>query len=676
MENEPVKMLAKFQAYRLGLRLTLVVAFGVIVLGGGALSVVLGYRVTSEAIVAETQRRVETDLRGAWARYQSELDRVRTVVRLTSLIQKTHDVLSGSAFDPDLARSRLEMIRKQQRLDALTLVDPTGRVVMRTRYPYNAGDMAYMDPAIGQALETHASVAGTVVWPQETLRREGQDLAEKAFIEVQPTPMAGPSPKEAETSGMMLEAVEPVRDENDRLIGYVYGAVLLNRNYDLVDSIRETVFRSEVYEGRPVGTATLFLGDVRIATNVVTEEGNRAVGTRLSKAVRDSVLENGRSFYDRAFVVNDWYVTAYDPIRSPDGQVVGILYVGLLEKKFLTYRNLLTQGFLVLSAVCTGLVLLFSMVFAAWLYRPIRRLTRAAGEMASGRDVRVPAEASRFRELHTLGVVFNQMAEAVAARTKELQAANAALKETNEELSRINRNYMEMLGFVSHEMKSPLASSIFAVASMREGYFGPLRPDQMETLASVERNLEHLNEMILRYLTLSRIEQGDLQFRPRRIGFRKAVAEPSMEQVSSQAEAAGMKVRCEVPEDLTLDADPDLLRTVFDNLLSNAVKYGRPGTEVVISCGRRPDGWHSFRVTNVGQIPEDQLGRLFQKFTRLDTEETTRKRGTGLGLYITKKLVELHGGTIHAESGGGLVTFVVALPQAMPGRDITGPGQT
>jgi len=652
------------RAPRMGIRRTLLAAFGLIVLGGGALSLLLGYQTTSEAVVGEAQRRVEMDLRGAWATYNHEMDRIRSAVKFTSMIQKSHEVLSETTFDLELTRIRLELLRKQNRLDVLTLVDPNGRVVLRTRYPYESRDMAYMDPAMQHAFDTKTSGAGTVIVPADVLRREGQHLAEAAFIEVQPTPMAAPSPKDVETDGMMLKAVEAVFDDSNRVIGYVYGGVLLNRNYALLDAIRETVFKNEEYDGRPLGTATIFQGDLRIATNVRNEAGNRAIGTRVSRVVRDAVLENGRPFNDRAFVVNDWYLTAYDPIRAPDGQVIGILYLGVLEKKFLEYRDRLTGGFVLLALIGTGLALVFSLVFAGWIYRPIRRLTRAAREVSHGQSAQVRLAGSRFNELYSLSHAFNEMAGAVARRTEELRAANGALQRSNADLTRLNQNYMEMLGFVSHELKSPIASAIFGVSSLRDGYFGAIQPGQADTLESIERNLEHLNEMIQRYLTLSRIEQGDLACRPRRIGFRKMVLDPSMDQVARQAAAAGLTVCCDVPEDLVVEGDPDLLRIVMDNLLSNALKYGRSGTEVRVGHARLADGAHAFSVRNEGRgIPADQMPYLFRKFSRLDVAEAAHRRGTGLGLFITREIVELHGGRVRVESAENeCTTFVVELP--------------
>ena len=122
--------------------------------------------------------------------------------------------------------------------------------------------------------------------------------------------------------------------ETGRLACLLYGGVLLNRDVTIVDTIRDTVFHNETYKGRNIGTATIFFEDLRISTNVLTPEGKRAIGTRISAEVKTAVLDEGRKWTDRAFVVNDWYLTAYEPIEDIRGKRVGILYVGVLEEKY------------------------------------------------------------------------------------------------------------------------------------------------------------------------------------------------------------------------------------------------------------------------------------------------------------------------------------------------------
>jgi len=651
----------------LSIRVSLFLAFAVLVLVGGGISALIGWSITSEAVVGEAQRRVEQDLQSAWALYDHARERVSHAVQTVALLRRTQEALGGETVHrEDLAR-RLEAIRQRNGLDFLTLVDRDGRTVIRTRPPYRTGDLLESDPVRDLARRT-GSAQGTVRLQATALRAEGEDLATRAAIEVRPTAMASPGGPERVEDGLVLEVAETVLDDGGRPLGMVVGGLLWNRNHPLLDFIRDTLFRNEFFEGRPVGTVTLFLGDVRVATNVRDEAGGSAVGTRLSQAVRDVVLDQGQPFRDRAFVVKDWYLTAYDPIRDPNGEVIGILYVGLLESRFLSYRTRLIQGFLILTGIGMVASLLFGLGAAWWLSRPIRNLTEAARRMAE-LDLSVRAgDGGPFRELQVLNRTFNRMAANLDQASRDLQRANGDLQRANEELSRLNHNYMDMLEFVTHELKSPLASCLFGVGSLKDGLVGQPSPEQRRVLETVERNLEYLNEMILNYLNLSRIEKGQMRFSPKEIRFRAEVLDPALEQVSRQVYVAGIYTVVEVPEDLVVEGDRDLLRIVMDNLLSNAVKYGRPNSTLRILHEPGPDGAHRFCVHNEGMGFRPEEGRrLFQKFSRLDVAELRAKRGTGLGLFITQQIIQRHGGRIWAESTFGQdARFWFELPARVP----------
>ena len=109
---------------------------------------------------------------------------------------------------------------------------------------------------------------------------------------------------------MVAAVAVPVLDAQGQLQAVLYGGDLLNQHYEIVDSIQQQVFRDEVYQGKQIGTVTIFLGDLRVSTTFETNDGARAVGTRLSSPVCEEVLDRGGIWSAPAFVVNDWYLTA------------------------------------------------------------------------------------------------------------------------------------------------------------------------------------------------------------------------------------------------------------------------------------------------------------------------------------------------------------------------------
>ncbi len=121
--------------------------------------------------------------------------------------------------------------------------------------------------------------------------------------------------------------------------GLKLSGILLNRNLEVNDTINALVYREASLPEGSQGTATLFIDDVRVSTNVRLFEGRRALGTRVSAAVRQLVLEQGQVWLDRAFVVNDWYISGYVPLADISGNRIGMLYTGFLEAPFTAQRN-------------------------------------------------------------------------------------------------------------------------------------------------------------------------------------------------------------------------------------------------------------------------------------------------------------------------------------------------
>jgi two-component system NtrC family sensor kinase len=615
----------------------------------GVLMVFLGTHLISNTVRREAQDRVTMDLRSARYVYNTRIESIRLALEL----------MSESISDGDIGESWdfLNQKREELGLDFLSLCDADGKVTFRSCPPHLAGDERKSNPLIRKALRGE-SAGGTVILPREVLQREGERLAERAYISFIPTPRAKPRREKAETSGMCLMSAVPVKDRSSgKIIGVLYGGVLLNRNYALVDGIRDIIFKEKTYKGKEFGTVTIFQWDVRIATNVLRENGERAIGTRVSEEVYNCVLEHKKPWLERAFVVHDWYISAYEPIFNPDQEVIGVLYVGILEDKYNDIRNGILLNFFPPLGAGILIVLFLSYLLSRDLSRPVHRLVLGTERIALGDlDYRIQ-ERSGFREIEQLTEHFNQMAQALKEREEQLE-------KTNEDLRRVNRNYMEMLGFVSHEIKNALANILGSAYNLRDGYTGELNDTQKRVAGIIVRNCERLRDMIKNYLDLSRIEKGELEARKQEVDFAGDVLPPVIDELRGQLESKGMRLVVHVPTPYRVKADPDLLKIIMENLLSNAIKYGREGGEIRITADEDEENWR-ISVWNEGEgIPERELPRLFSKFTRLKTESSKKGRGSGLGLFITKEMVEKQGGKIWAESEfGRWAMFSFILPK-------------
>jgi two-component system NtrC family sensor kinase len=458
-----------------------------------------------------------------------------------------------------------------------------------------------------------------------------------------------------------------LRDEQGRVTGLVYGGQALNMNFDLVDRLRDLVFGEGSYAGKPLGTVTIFLEGTRVATNVLGPDRRRAVGTAVSAEVRQKVLEEGEFWNARARVVDAWYLAAYKPLRDPDGTPVGMLYVGLLEAPYdALFRGLMVRllGLVGLGAlVALGLAILLVNRITAPLAQ-LQNATRKVAEGGAAEPVRMPAS---YAEVTGLAESFREMQEAIAERDRHLQAQNRTLEETNARLERANRNYMETLGFVTHELKSPLAAMQSMIDLLVQGYVGPVSEKANATLVRVKRNCEELQDMVKNYLDLSRAERGELVAHITETDLVREVVGPCVEQTQPLFNSRQIALETNCPDSLTIHADPELLRITLTNYLSNAAKYGREGAKARLEVTRE-DGVVRLSVWNEGPGYTPEEGeRLFQKFTRLKNENTAGKRGSGLGLFLSRQIVEQHGGRVWAESSPGhWARFSLELPATGP----------
>jgi two-component system, OmpR family, sensor histidine kinase BaeS len=301
-----------------------------------------------------------------------------------------------------------------------------------------------------------------------------------------------------------------------------------------------------------------------------------------------------------------------------------------------------------LLAGLTGALLLFSGLISS-MRRPLEELVNAAGRLAAGdRSTRV--EVGGLSETATLGAAFNEMAE-------ELEQEESR----REQLDRLKDEFVLT---ASHELRSPLTSvQGFAELLMLER--DSLTPRQAETVEIILDNCRHLVRLLNDLLDLARSDAGRLSIRPQPTEVAPLI-EDVVRTMRAQTEAGNQSLTEDVPPGLPLiNVEPDRIRQILVNLLTNAHEYSPEGASIRVSA-RALGAEVEINVTDDGPgIPADQLERIFDRFTRGDAGLTQRVGGTGLGLAISKSLVELHGGSITAESTVGQgSTFRVRLPIA------------
>ena len=634
------------------LRVRVLAPFAIVIVMFSVSVAVLGYYVIKKNIIERAQVKVRSDLNSAREIYVHEVEHVRNAVRLTAHRFFIKDALANN--DKETLNKELGKIRESESLDVLTLTDSTGKVVVRSRNPSVSGDIQSDDELIGFVLAHEEAAAGTVIVPGDELAKEGADLAAQAHFKFIPTPKAKAREEIEERAGMMIKAAGPVVGYDGELVGILYGGTLLNRNYRIVDKVKETVYKGETYKGRDMGTATIFQGDLRISTNVANDEGGRAVGTRVSQEVNEQVLEKGLPWVERAFVVNSWYKTAYEPIEDIEGNIVGILYVGILEQPFNDMSRNVFLVFLVIVITASGLSAALEAVLTRKISRPVERMLEATKELSGGSlGYEVKSETGTL-EFDALAASFNEM-------SAELRRREESLSIMNEELAVLNKTYLDMVGFVSHELKGIVATTIMNAAAVQDGLFGEINAKQGRALQAVTKNLEYLRGTVRKFLDLSRIEKGELVAIRKTVHLREDVFGPCLETFGGEIANKEMEVINNVDPDVMVSGDIDLLHIAANNLVGNAIKYGLDRGKVVLSCEDLGDKVQIGIYNDSRPIAEEDRARLFKKFSRLDRDAGTRVKGTGLGLFVTKEIIAKHGGDIWVEPKENGNSFVFTI---------------
>lgn len=626
----------------------LILSFLLVSIVATAIFTFAGIRLMANRIVAETQDRIRNDLNAAREIYSGEARHINDVVRLNARRPIIQDALLSG--DSTGINSDLFNVKQSEGLDFLTLTDEFGNVVMRTNYPYNIGDNLAQDEVLSYVMNTKDTVNTTTILSEEVLQSESSALAEKARFNIIDTPMARPSTKTEETSGMAIVSASPVFDSSQNLIGILYGGLLLNRNYGLVDKVKQTVFQNVVYKDKDIGTATIFQDDVRISTNVLNTDGARAVGTRIAEDVYNQVVVQGEPWTGRAYVVNDWYITAYEPIRNVSGAVIGILYVGVLEQKYNDLRNQAIMAFMIISA----LVVLFSIGLSYILSRsisvPVHRLVVASKELSKG-NLEVKVEKTSNDEIGLLADAYNSMANALRERDERLKEFTRKKFMESERLALIG----QLAANVAHELNNPLQGIVTYSHLLleRNSIDDPTRQSLQKIVVQANRS----RDIIRGLLDFSRQRKPD-----KTLCNINNLLQESLSFLENQALMHNIQIITQLDNDLpSIVIDPSQVQRVFINMIVNAAEAMNGNGQLSISTKRdlaKDCIEITFSDSGTG-ISEENLEKIFDPF--FTTKETGH--GVGLGLAISYGIIKEHGGTVSVESEVGKgTTFIIRLP--------------
>jgi two-component system NtrC family sensor kinase len=619
----------------------------------------VGGQLLYKAVLNEATNRVRLDLNAAQEIYLSRIKGIKVALNIVNI----GPVFRSAMLKQDVQTlvDRLSVVAQQTELDFMGVVTKEGKTLCRIGPNSIPGGKTADNPIANLVLQKRIAVSGTVILSNEFLFAENPELADRARIKLLPTKRATPRPENEELSGMALVAAVPVFDSGN-FLGILYGGVLLNRSQEIVDRVRDTVFQHEIYKGQSIGTATIFFRDIRIATNVLSPDGSRAIGTVASEEVTKHVMTDGKKWTDRAFVVNDWYITAYEPIEDIFDQRVGMLYVGVLEAKYADVRWNALSLFIVITVAGAVLALGLGYIIASKMSRPVKQLIEASAQVSQGNLSPEIGPISKS-EIGLLQKTFKEMLTSLQERDKKQRVESEIKLLQSEKQASIGK----LAGGVAHEINNPL-TGIFTFTHMllrRKDIPEDLRPD-LETIA---QETERVRKIVKGLLDFSR--QTELDREPTDVN---RLIRHTMSLIENQALIKGVSLNFEQGEGLPMiTLDRNQMQSVLLNIVINALDATDPGGSITVTSGigvsTSKPGQNGIEIlcTDTGcGIPPENLNKLFDPF--FTTKDVGH--GTGLGLSVSYGIVERHGGTIWVQSKVGKgTTFKVWLPMEEQGAE-------
>jgi two-component system NtrC family sensor kinase len=552
-------------------------------------------------------------------------------------------------------KQQIEELRKENSFSYIHLIDNNGRLIEGYNIDAEPINSRYSS-ALDAAKEGIAS-SGVEIFSASDL--DHKNLADIVLLPLIETPRARPTDKLAENRGMMIRALYPIIGSDAEVLAILDAGVLLNGNFMFVDVIRDLVYGPGSLRSGSIGTVTVFLDDVRITTNVPIRPGERALGTRVSNEVRTNVLDQGHTWIARAFVVNDWYISSYEPIIDVDGNRVGMLYAGFLEAPF---RQALINALIVLVLLffaLMGLTALVAVKGAKSIFKPLELMSSVVHATRKGEEKRIGKIISRD-EIGSLANEFDSMLdllnerklliqnwadeleEKVEERTSELKLKNKELINTIQVLRKTRQKLViaeklaalgELTAGVAHEINNPTAVMLGNLDVIVAEMGSSLEPvqDEIDLVVNQIYRIKDITNNLLQYAKpdtyagyMTEIDVND-------------VIEETLKLVQHLRSAADYKIDLQLKSTLWININQQEFQQVLVNLISNAI-HALPEKNGLISVQTsdlQDKGVQIIIRDNGYGMDENIVSKAFNPFY------TTKGQGegTGLGLSISYGLV-------------------------------------
>lgn len=607
------------------------------------------------SIVNQGQKKLRNDLNAARVVLDQENQRIRELVRFTARSSTLRRAMMRR--DRRLLEQEISHIRSREQLDIFNITDQHG-------HPWLSANSSSTVPEFVLSALQNGDYSGTALLNPDEMDQERSELVDRARIYAPQQPELL-----LEQRGMFLIAAAKFVDDNGDPLGCVYAGILLNNNISLTERISALLYGQETFDGIAVGSATIFLDNLRISTTVRLKNGHRAIGTQLSREVAESVLQRGEFWLARALVVNEWYLTAYEPILDHQQHAIGALYVGTLEKPLtaLKQRSFMTLlGLLILGCLFGGVL---AGLFARRLSKPVMELARSAEKIAQGeRQVSLPEAGAD--EIGHLTVAFADMTNALKQSDDQLQNLNRQLeKKVEQRTAQLEEKSLQLIKaqeqLLRHEKLAAIGSLATGVAHEINNPAAIIRGNveilQMGLSANADGQ-EEVREILKQVERVSLITRNLLNFAGKQELASEQVLivdllDEILAQIRHQQPFGDVEVCRQLQSIPPVAGDRERLRQVFTNIILNALQ-AMQGTGVLTLISYCEDENVVIRIANSGPgITDEKKEKIFNPFF------TTKHQGTGLGLSVSYGIVQAHGGSIElVDQPSAGACFQIILP--------------
>jgi two-component system NtrC family sensor kinase len=658
----------------ISLRTKITISFVLIVIFGTAISTLIGSQIVTRAMLNEARKQIRHGLKAADMVYAARLESVQKSIVGAA---ETENLAVALVSPKKQALPRvLAQIRDENQLQFLSFIEAKNRCIVRP-WQTSVERPDASPPPIPDFMDRAMSgkvMAGTELLGRETLLREDRALADRAQMAIAPD-TAFPDARKSIEDGMVLIAAAPVRTSAG-FMGVLYGGILLNRDDDLVTQINDSVFGTREYANGTAGIVSIFMHEVRIATNVLDASGHHAFGARAPVDIRRAVLLQGDSYFGGASIAGSWHLTACKPIRDHLNRIVGILGVGIPEKPFLAVRTSMMLTFLWVAGIGVLVVLGITYFITRSMIYPLEEMVKASNRIAAG-DLDHSVSITSRDEIGILANSFNKMLASIKTMKLELEESGRTLEEKvnkrTEELVAVQTQMAQseklaslgrLAAGVAHEINNPLGGILT---------FSMLALEDCDDDHPLKQSLEVIVKQTLR---CRETVKGLLDFA------RQSSATPSITEVNSVVDKTLLllenqtifqnirTVRNFSPDLPHVLIDAGQLQQVVINIVINAVDAMEENGVLTIETSQAAKNKEILiRISDTGKgIPEDILPLIFEPFF------TTKKvgKGTGLGLAIVHGIVTRAGGKIEVANSSKGVTFTIRLPIAQQENKIEG----